>query len=325
MTNHMRVGRVRVGVWAACFAVAAAGRAGAASVELPLGADIQAAVDAARPGDEILLGEGTWSGDLDFRGKAIAVRGRGRSTVIVGTATGPVVRFVSGEPPAAVLDGVTVTGGLADDGGGILVRDASPTIVRTVVTGNRAYFRGSGIHLERSAATLLNNVVSHNGSAGGDPHAIDVAGGSPAIVNNTIAYGDSNGIIVRPGSTAVIRNNILARNGSRPAGEDARGRGICDFGRDTVIQYNLFHRNRRAALLSADFTDYRRIARAERALQDPRLANNRDGSPRFLDDDTLALHPFSRARHAGDPDPAVADRDGARNTLGHTGGPFAAP
>lgn len=68
----------------------------------------------------------------------------GAASILQGTGTGPVVRFVGGEGPASVLDAVTVTGGLALDGGGILVRDASPTILRSVVTGSRSTIGHTG-------------------------------------------------------------------------------------------------------------------------------------------------------------------------------------
>jgi hypothetical protein len=265
--------------------------------------------------------------DVDFAGKAVVVRGAGPATVLRGTGTASVVRFASGEGPASVLEAVLVTGGQADRGGGIYVSDASPTIVRTTVIENRAVTQGSGIYLERSAARVYNNLIAHNTSAGGDPHSVQIVDASPLVVNNTITRGDSNGILVRGASWPIIVSNILADNGSRPSGFEARGRGICDFGPATVIQWNLFHRNRRAALLTSDGTDYRRVRSAERAIADPRLANNLDRSPRFASaaQGDFRLRGSSRALHGGNPDPAFNDLDGGRNTIGHLGGPYAAP
>jgi hypothetical protein len=237
------------------------------------------------------------------------------------------VRFTSGEGPGSVLDAVLVTGGRAERGGGIAIIGASPTVVRTSVVENRAVTQGSGIYVERSAARLYNNLLASNTSAGGDPHSLQIVDASPLVVNNTITRGDSNGILVRGASFPTIVSNILADNGSRPTGDDARGRGICDFGPATVIQWNVFHRNRRAALLTSDGTDYRRVRTAERAIADPRIANNRDGSPRFVSAarGDFRLRGSSRAIHGGNPDPGFRDLDGGRNTIGHQGGPYAAP
>ncbi len=300
----------------------------AATIPVAPGASIQAAIVAAQDGDVVEVAAGTFAEDLDFLGKAITVRGQGPATVVRGTGAGPVVRFTTGEGDGSVLDALTITGGIAEQGGGILVIDASPTIVRTIVAENAARRQGSGIHLERSAALVANNLFVGNHAVdpnAGDPHTVQMTDAPVRLVNNTIAYGDSNGLLIRGGGEAVVvRNNVFAANGSRVAGE-VRGRGICDFSRGAVIQYNLFHRNRRAALLSGTGDDYRRVREAERAIGDPRLAFNVDGAPRFMQPrrGQFDLSVRSRGRDAGDPSPAAADRDGSRNDVGATGGPLA--
>lgn len=297
--------------------------AGAANVPVAPGTSLQAAIDAASPGDVLLVPAGTWSGDVDFHGRAVTVRGTGPDTVLRGTGTTSVVRFASGEGPDSVLDALTITGGSATYGGGIHVDGASPTILRTVVRDNAAVLAGSGIWLSQSSALVANNLLVGNHTAGGDPHTLQILNGAPRIVNNTITEGDSNGILVS-GAAALIANNIIAHNGSRTP-DGARGRGICDFsGGASQIRYNLFFRNVVAALLAGG-EDWRRVERAQRELGYPSLVDNQDGSPGFLDArrDDYRLRRNSRARHAGDPDPQLADRDGSRNTQGYTGGPLA--
>jgi Right handed beta helix region len=301
----------------------------AATIPVAPGGSIQTAIDAAASGDTISLAAGTYEGDLDFRGKAVVVRGAGPATVLRGSGATSVVRFASGEGPGSILDSVTVTNGTADLGGGIYVRDASPTIVRTTITGNAARMSGSAAYLERSAARLYNDVVVFNTSiAGADTHAIHLVDASPTIVNDTITHDDANGIFVSGlESFPTIVGNILAYNGGHPKGMPARGRGICDLGPGTVIQWNLFFKNRKAALLTSGNIDYRLARRAERAFDEPRLANNLDASPRFVSVKKLdfGLKAKSRARNAGNPDPAFANLDGSRNTIGHLGGPYATP
>jgi hypothetical protein len=309
---------------AAALAAVGARAAPAAVLAVAPGESIQAAIDAARDGDAIELEAGEYAGDVDFRGKAIRVVGVGRATVLRGTGSGPVVTFASGETPASVLDSATVTGGVAARGGGIHVRGASPRILRAVITGNRAHAQGSGVYLEDSTAELRNSLVHRNATfspLAGDAHAVEVVRGAPAIVNDTIADNDSNGIILRASVAATVASNVIAHNGS--SRRETRGRGICDFGRDTVIRHNLFFSNRRGALLLD--RDYQRIEAAERALGLPRLAHNRSGAPRFAARRAgdYRLLRGSRAIDLGDPDPAYADRDGSRNDAGHTGGPLA--
>jgi len=308
----------------------------AAIIKVVPGQSIQAAIDGAADGDAIVVAAGVYDEDLDFLGKAISVTGAGPSSVLHGTGTGPVVTFASGETTASVLDSFLITGGNAAEGGGIYIDGGSPTIVRNVIADNRAADRGSAVFLAASQAELYNNLIVFNGTSGGDPHSVEIMGDAdPVIVNNTIAKGDSNGLIVRPGAAPLIMNNIIANNGAK-IDRERRGRGICDFsGGTAAIHYNLFHRNRVAALLT-NGTDYRRMRGAQRDIAPPRLLGNLDGPPRFQrkpassateavvpDDFELRATGSSRARDAGNADPAFNDLDGTRNDLGFRGGPFA--
>jgi hypothetical protein len=308
----------------------------AVTISVSPGDSIQAAIDAAQNGDVIVASAGEYGEDIDFHGKAIAVVGSGPDSILRGTGTGPVVTFDEGETRASVLDSFTITGGIATRGGGIFISGASPMILRNVIRDNRAASQGSGVYIEASSAELRNNLIVYNGTSGGDPHSVEIVGASPSIINNTIAKGDSNGIILRGASAALVMNNVIANNGSRTREGGRRGRGICDFsGGMARIQYNLFHRNRVAALLT-NGTDFRRIRGAENEIAPPRLLGNVDGPARFArrprkesgeaaipDDFALLRRGGSRAIDAGNPDPAFNDADGSRSDIGFTGGPFA--
>jgi nitrous oxidase accessory protein NosD len=329
MTSH------RFFVAAGILAVAAmASSARAEQIDVAPGASVQDALDAASDGDEIVLAAGRYEGDLDFLGKAVVVRGAGDDTVLVGTGSGPVVRFANGEGDRSVLDSVRVTGGQAVQGGGIYISGASPVIVRCVITRNRASAQGSGIHVTGgSRALILNNLVTYNRRDGtGDPHGIEVVGAAPLIAYNTIARGDSNGIILRGDSASVVAGNVIAWNGARVRGK-LRGRGICDFsgGRATIVA-NVFHRNRIAALLR-DGRDFRKIKTLQKAGGDARVRDNVDGSPGVRRSPPKRAR-LSRAKHFrlrrrgkavdGGVDAAVCpDLDGTRADAGFTGGPFA--
>lgn len=303
------------------------------------GSTLQAMIDDAAPGDLIDLPAGTWVEDLDFGGKALTLRGSGPHTVIRGTGTGPVVRFTSGEGADSVLDSLTITGGVATSGGGVLIDNgSSPTIVRCVITGNRASASGSGVQVSGGGAPrLFNNVISFNTrDGGGDPHGIQVSGSAPVIVNNTIVRGDSNGILVGGGSPAVIRNNIIAWNGATVGG-DKRGRGICDFsGGAATITHNVFFKNKVSALLRGG-KDWRRMSTYQKKNpDDTQVTGNVDGNPGFFrkppkDADALSCLDLvvcdnrpGRAVDAGCGDVGCEDLDGSRNTAGHSGGAFAA-
>lgn len=297
---------------------------------------VQGAIEAATNGDEVHVAPGTYVETLDFSGKAIALIGSGPTSVLRGPGTGSVVTFASGEGPASILDSFTITGGNATMGGGVRIIGSSPTIRRNVVRENAAESRGSGIYVEGPGAAprIHNNLVIYNHHSTGDPHAIQVSGAAPVIENNTIVRNDSNGILLSGTGGAAVVGDILAWNGSYVEDAGVRGRGICDFTLGSVVRYNIFFRNRVAALLRGG-VDYRRIRTAERRLEDPDLAGNLDGNPRLthrrparlaedavLGDFALSTTITSPAVNAGDPDPAAQNPDGSRNTIGHTGGPF---
>jgi hypothetical protein len=316
--------------------------AGADTITVAPGESIQVAIAAAHDGDTVAVAAGVFEENIDFLGKPITVVGAGHDSVIRGTGSGPVVTFATAEGLDSVLDSFTITGGVTDRGGGIFIHNSNPTIVRNVVFSNQAMVQGSGIYIEGSSAHVYNNLVLYNHTAQADPHSIEVVDAAPRIVNNTIVRNDSNGIILRGASPAVVMNNLIALNGSR-----GRGRGICDFsaGGIAVIQYNLFYRNRVAALLT-DGRDFRRINRAQQAIAPPRLEGNIDGKPNYvqrrkpprLGSRRMLKTPVAafvaglrlstmrrkiRATDAGNPDPGFDDLDGTRNDIGFTGGPFA--
>ncbi|HJO05603.1 MAG TPA: right-handed parallel beta-helix repeat-containing protein [Acidobacteriota bacterium] len=298
------------------------------------GESVQAAIDAAIDGDVIELAAGEYTERIDFRGKEIRVVGVGDATVIRGMGRGPVVRFSNREGPGSVLDSVVITGGIAKRGGGIYIRNASPTVVRTLVARNRAESQGSAIYIGGKANPLIyNNLIIYNTNNGrGDPHAVEIVGASPWVINNTIARSDSNGLISR-GGAPIIRNNLLAWNGTQVGG-NRRGRGICDFSdRLASIHYNGFHRNTIAAILR-DGRDWKKVRHLQNQRPDERVQCNIDGNPRFArrppaNADSASYGDFElagagKALDRGDPIAACNDHDGTRNDLGFTGGPFAA-
>ncbi len=111
---------------------------------------IQAGIDAAVDGDEIIVAPGTYFESINFDGKAITVRSTDpddpdvvAATVIDGTGNFHVVQCVSGEGPDTVLSGFVITGGLAigggndSFGGGMFNLASSPTVMGCTFTGEK--------------------------------------------------------------------------------------------------------------------------------------------------------------------------------------------
>ena len=148
-------------------------------------ATIQAAINAAVAEDEIVVAQGTYLETIDFLGKAITLRSSDgpQLTIINGSGAGSVVQCVSGEGSGTVLDGFTITGGNANEGGGMLNINTSPTVRNCIFENNTATDRGGGMYNRFGSPTVSDTTFRQNssGAMGGGMFNIDSA--SPTIDN----------------------------------------------------------------------------------------------------------------------------------------------
>ncbi|HVP12004.1 MAG TPA: right-handed parallel beta-helix repeat-containing protein [Phycisphaerae bacterium] len=162
-------------------------------------ATIQAAINAARPGDEVVIADGVYSGtgnkNLDFKGKAITVRsasGDAAACVIDCQGSGRGLYFHSGESAGSVLQGLTIRSANCDVGA-VYCQNASPTLVDCMIRDSTATF-GAGVYCENGASPTLTNCTLANNTAscgGGIGCAQD---SDPTLTNcimrdNLAAYG----------------------------------------------------------------------------------------------------------------------------------------
>ena len=199
----------------------------AATLNVPADyATIQAAINAASNGDTILVSDGTYTENIDFKGKAITLKSiNGPSTTIIdGGSIDTVVKFITNETSSSVIDGFTIRNGLATsnytEGGGIFVASASPTISNNKIINNKAC-AGGGIGLYFSSPTIQKNIISNNaqgGCVGGTGGGGILIGGAshPQILNNTISNNsmgsDGGGISLFAGGTPTIQGNTITGN-----------------------------------------------------------------------------------------------------------------
>ncbi len=209
----------------------AGGSAEAADVIVNSGQSIQAAIQAAAPGDRILVQPGTFLEAIDFLGKAIEVIGVGGPTSTILDATGSnasVVRFGSGETPLSVLRGFTVTGGTGSSGGssfgggGILVHGgADPRVENCLITGNSLSASGVGAGVfagsildSTTRLTLTDCVISANAGVG--------AFGNLTLRRCTIASNNGGGI---EGPNLTLTDCLIANNTGAVEGGGLRYNG----------------------------------------------------------------------------------------------------
>jgi Right handed beta helix region len=214
----------------------------------------------ANTGDTVSVAPGTYSGPINFNGKAITVSGSGPGIILDGgLANGPVVTFNSGEPRGSVLENVTVQNGVSapsPTAGGIYIDQAAPTITKSIIQNNQ----GCGIGVVSGAPLIQGNTVINNradidtSSPGCLPNDEFGGGGivlygaptgtlNAEIVGNTIEANavvqGAAGIYAFDAGRPLIENNTIAHNMGQTLGS-----GITIFGNTApVIVQNLVYDN----------------------------------------------------------------------------------
>ena len=191
-------------------------------------ATIQAAIDEASPHehDEIVLANGIYTGignfDLNTKGKRLVVRSAGgpNSCVIDCMGLGQAFRFSEDEDSSTRLEGLTITGGLAEQGGAIHCMTADPVLDSCVIAGNKALDDGGALYMEFSAATLANCVFTRN-MADGSGGAMCTWFASPRLTNSLLVGNRAAhaGGAAFYGSDVALTGTTVSRNASqRPSG-----------------------------------------------------------------------------------------------------------
>ena len=215
----------------ALIAVAAAGSAGSAAAAVAYTCSGNAAVDESRlqplidGGGEITLrGPRSCAGNYLALGVTVAIAGAGSGVTMDGGGTGSVL--IAGAGAAVTLSNLTLTGGEgsgSDDGpgaagggngGAVSMVDATLTVVRCRIVGNRADDQGGGIHAAESTVTLIDSTVAGNTSrlGGGGIDADDDV--DLTIIRSTISGNTTGphggGVELFDGTLAITDSTIRA-------------------------------------------------------------------------------------------------------------------
>jgi predicted outer membrane repeat protein len=133
---------------------------------------IQAGVDAAEPGDTVLVAAGNYSGPgnryIEFFGKDISVISAAgpEVTVIDGDWAWRAFTLRGGESQAARVEGFTMTHCGGQFGGAISCDPSSPTVSRCIFIENGATLWGGAIY-SNSNPTFIGCVISNNSAPSG--------------------------------------------------------------------------------------------------------------------------------------------------------------
>ena len=199
---------------------------------------IQAAINAALPGDRVEVQPGTYAGTIDFLGKAILVESAaGPEATIVDGAGATAAVFQNGEGRTNVLRGFTLTGGPVQTGSGgqniglgVVISGASPVIEVNIITGNYVRVAGrsvavGGINVTGESRPLIfNNAIVRNGA---------VSGGSSTRAPGLRLFGSGVRAVV---AFNTISGNLVPDTGS---GSNVTGGGaLCQSGALAVFTGN---------------------------------------------------------------------------------------
>jgi hypothetical protein len=198
-------------------------------------ATIQAAINAAIPGDTVLVADGSYSGpgnvNIDTLGKAITVRSvnGGDFTWIEGDEMGFVVQ--SGETALTVIQGFSFYTG----GSGLFISDSSPTVIDC---------QGDYAELHNSSSTVTDSYFHYGFSlSGGAPTLTDCLGSAYAKSSDLILAGCDFG--------GTEQGEALVVNGGSLQASECKFNDCVIFGRGVTLI------NTTAVLISCDISGNR--------------------------------------------------------------------
>ena len=195
---------------------------------------IQAGIDSAFYGDTVEVAAGTYH-ELITLTNGVAVIGAGAGiTIIDGDAGGSVVTS-NGCDANTVLEGFTITDGLAANGGGMYNVNSSPDINDCIFSSNRTNNgsvgaagqpggnagHGGGMYNNNSWPTVTNCTFGNNRTGAGGPGGVP---GGPSQPGGAGGYGgDGGGIYNTNNSSAILVNCIFSGNSAGAGGNGSDG------------------------------------------------------------------------------------------------------
>jgi len=196
----------------------------AATIEVPASqSTIQAGINVAANGDEVVVDPGVYFETINFSGKAITVRSVSANpsdTIINGNSVGSVVTCSSGEGVGSVLSGFTIAGGSGTDGGGMYNKSSSPTVTNCVFDGNFASRNGGGMYNEASSPAVTSCVFDGNSASRAGGGMFNRFDSTPNVTNCTFIRNsvDQTGGGMHNGNRSTITNCVFIDNIARSGG-----------------------------------------------------------------------------------------------------------
>ena len=213
------------------------------TIEVPLGGDIQAAIDGASDGDIIQLAAGTYNAyQISPGGRAITIQGSLHgdgslaTTIDAQQQGGPVIRINSGEGDGTVIKELVITGGQGNVGSGISCdAGTSPVILGCRISGNYGGFAAGGINCFQSSPTIIDCEITNSVQGTGLVlNASDVTLGSTTVCGNNSSelFVDDESTLIPLGGNCITDDCSDTDGDGLPDGcadcSDLDGDGLCD-------------------------------------------------------------------------------------------------
>ena len=190
---------------------------------------VQSALDAAAPGDTVLLKSGVYEGvlnvDLQLDPKAIVLRGDGDlgEVVLDGGEESRILNLLPGEGSGPVIENLILRGGFHEDrGGAVLAQGSAARFKDCRFENNRAAneaFGGGAVWSDR--ALLFEHCAFENNlsaGSGGALHASGLLGLSACRFENNASAAGGGAVSLGPGTTADIVNTVFLANEAAQGG-----------------------------------------------------------------------------------------------------------
>jgi hypothetical protein len=157
---------------------------------------IQAAIDASSDGDVIIIEPGIYEENIKINGRMITIRSTDpddptvvENTVIDGKRESSVITFSGNETKDTVLEGLTITNGYNDKGGGIDGANTQAILRKCIIKNNKSSKTGGGIH--NFGGLIEKCIIRDNQCVNDNDYAYATGGGisfSKATIRNCIIY-----------------------------------------------------------------------------------------------------------------------------------------
>lgn len=178
---------------------------------------IQAGIDSAAAGDTVLVACGTYDENDIIMKSGICLRsetGQADCVTIDAEASGRVIQCTNADNTTR-FEGLTLTGGSAETGGGVACVSSSPNFKNCSVSGNFA-IAGAGIHCrDSSSVTVTDCSFSGNPSAGTGGGIYCTNHSNPSVSGSTFSGNSASngaGIYCYDACTATVTNCTFTDN-----------------------------------------------------------------------------------------------------------------